>query len=56
MISLIEHLTFDENHDSVTGNTEEEGYAAKNSTNDADVNAEANEIIHEYKEKVFTIE
>ena len=47
---------FDQKEASVTGKTEEEKNTAKNTTYDADKNAEDNGIIHKDKEKVFTIE
>ena len=47
---------FDEKQASVTGNTEEDKSAAKNTIDDADENAEEKEIINKDKEKVVTIE
>ena len=41
---------------SVIGNRREEKYAAKKTTDDADENAEENEIIHKYRGRFFTIE
>ena len=40
---------FDENQASVDGNTEGEENESKKTTDDADKNAEENEIIHKYK-------
>ena len=47
---------FDEKESSVTGKKEEDKNTAKKTTCNADTNAEDNEIIHKYKEKVVTIE
>ena len=51
-----EHQFFYEKESSVTGETEVNKITAKNTTDDANTNAEDNEIIHKYKEKVVTIE
>ena len=47
---------FDEKEASVTGKTEEDKNTAKKTIDDADKNAEDNEIIHKEQGKVVTIE